>query len=196
MSDMAEPLIVALGGTLHRGSSSERIAAKILEACGARGARTKLFAGADLDFPTYGASDERCERARALLEALRGAGGVAIVSPGYHGTVSGMLKNALDYVQDMADDPSVYFDGRAVGLAAVAAGWQATGTTLATLRTIAHALRGWPTPLGLSINSMTPIFDGDGNFVDASLARQVDMMADQMVGFARMRALWLAQQSA
>lgn len=183
------PLIVGLGGTVASASSSERITRKILEACEARGARTRIFAGPELDFPTYGTSDDRCEGARELVAALREAGGVVIVSPGYHGTISGMLKNALDYVQDMAKDERPYLDGRAVGLAAVAAGWQATGSTLATLRAIAHALRGWPTPLGVTINSLNPVFDTEGNFADAAVQGQVAAMADQLMEFARMRAL-------
>lgn len=189
MTNIKAPLIVGLGGTVAPASTSERITRSILEACEARGARTKLFVGPALNFPAYGMSDERCDNARDLVAALREAGGVVIVSPGYHGTVSGLLKNALDYVQDMAGDERVYLDGRAIGLAAVAAGWQATGSTLATLRTIAHALRGWPTPLGLSINSMSPVFDETGAFVDPSVERQVGMMADQLVEFATMRAL-------
>ncbi len=49
---------------------------------------------------------------------------------------------------------------RSVGLIATAYGWQATGSTLATLRSIVHALRGWPTPLGAAINSSGGIFKG------------------------------------
>ncbi|HEX8301299.1 NADPH-dependent FMN reductase [Sphingomonas sp.] len=193
MTDPQAPLIVGLGGTVAAASSSERITRKILEACAARGARTRVFAGAELDFPTYGISDERCGDALALVAALREAGGVVIVSPGYHGTISGMLKNALDYVQDMAGDERPYLDGRAVGLAAVAAGWQATGSTLATLRAIAHALRGWPTPLGVTINSLNPVFDAEGGFADPAVSGQVSAMADQLMEFARMRALAQAQ---
>lgn len=189
MSDIKAPLIVGLGGTVSPESTSERIAARILEACAQRGARTRIFAGAELDLPTYGTSDDRCDKARALMEALREADGVVIVSPGYHGTISGMLKNALDYVQDMARDEKAYLEGRAIGLAAVAAGWQATGSTLATLRAIAHALRGWPTPLGVTINSLNPVFAEDGSFADASVRGQVSTMADQLMEFARMRAL-------
>ena len=53
-----------------------------------------------------------------------------LVSPGYHGAVSGLVKNALDYVEDLRDEPRPYLDGRAVGCVAIALGWQAAVTTL------------------------------------------------------------------
>jgi FMN reductase len=79
---------------------------------------------------------------------------VIISSPGYHGTISGILKNAIDYVQVLAEDSRPYLDGRAFGSIAVAYGWQAAGTTLTTLRSIGHALRAWPTPYGAAINAL------------------------------------------
>ncbi len=82
-----------------------------------------------------------------------------IASPGYHGGVSGLVKNAIDWVEELRADERPYFDGRPVGLIVVADGWQATITTLSSLRSIVHALRGWPTPLGVAINAAEPAAD-------------------------------------
>ena len=184
------PLIVGLGGTGSPNSSSERLLRHALELCAARGADTLMFDGAALDLPMYSPhEDARGEKTVALIDGLRRADGVIIASPGYHGTVSGLIKNALDYVQDMAGDAAVYFEGRAVGLIATAAGWQATGTTLATLRSITHALRGWPTPMAVAVNSMQPVFGADGGVADPSVSTQLDILASQVVTFANMRAL-------
>ena len=131
---------------------------------------------------------ERSPAAAKLVSALRECDGVIIASPGYHGSISGLVKNALDYVEDMRADPAVYFDGRAVGCIACAYGWQATGSTLAALRSIVHALRGWPTPIGVAINTSLKVFDADGACLDAGIARQLELMAMQVVDFARMRA--------
>ena len=186
---IATPLIVGIGGTMTLNSSSERVLRQVLTACEARGARTLLFDGPALDLPMYGYGTPRTTRSHALIDGLRAADGVVIASPGYHGTVSGLIKNALDYVEDMAKDTRPYFEGRAVGLIAVAAGWQATGTTLATLRSIVHALRGWPTPMAVTVNSQLPVFAPDGRISDGPLAGQLGILAQQVVGFARMRAL-------
>jgi FMN reductase len=159
-----KPLIVGLGGSGTPTGSTETVLRFALDAAEAAGAQTLYFDGHALDMPMYSYSGERTAAARSLIEALRSADGVILASPGYHGTVSGLIKNALDYVEDMAKDDRPYFEGRAVGLIAVAAGWQATGTTLATLRSITHALRGWPTPMAVTVNSAMPLFDATKTF--------------------------------
>src|SRR3546814_11898833 len=102
--------------------------------------------------------EERSAQATARIDALRRADEIVICSPGYHGTVSGLIKNALDYVQYIAKDERVYFECRAVGLIAVAAAWQATGSTLATFRSITLALLGFPPPFSVSFFSFFPFF--------------------------------------
>jgi len=183
------PHIVGLGGTGNASSSTERLLRHALDLCQSIGATTQLFDGAALDLPMYAYGIERTVKAGALIAALRQADGVIICSPGYHGTVSGLIKNALDYVEDMAKDENVYFEGRAVGLIAVAAGWQATGTTLATLRSITHALRGWPTPMAVAVNSAQSVFAEDKSLRDQSVAAQLAILAQQVVSFAQMKAL-------
>lgn len=185
----APPRIVALGGNATPGGSAERLLLHAVARCRAHGAEATVFAGDAIDLPMYAPHrSERDARAQALIAALRTADGIIIASPAYHGTVSGVIKNVLDYAQDLATDPQPYFDGRAVGLMAVAGGWQAAGSTLATLRSIAHALRGWPTPMAVTANSSQPLFDAGGLLGDPAIALQVDIMAQQVVLFAQMKA--------
>jgi FMN reductase len=144
------PLIVGMGGTTRDGSSSEVALRVALKAAERAGAETVMLAGAALDLPMYAPERaDRSSKARQLIDLLRRSHGVIITSPGYHGSISGLIKNALDYAEDMRQDDAVYFEGRAVGCIACACGWQATGSTLATLRSIVHALRGWPAPIGV-----------------------------------------------
>ena len=190
-------LIVGLGGTTRSGSSSEVALRYALRAAERAGARTCLFAGPDIELPMYAPEkSERSPSATAMIEALRSCDGVIVASPGYHGSVSGLVKNALDYVEDLRADPLPYFDGRAVGCIACAYGWQATGSTLAALRSIVHALRGWPTPVGVTFNSSQTVFDSKGDCIEASIARQIEIMAQQVVDFARMRVANTPQTTA
>ena len=94
------------------------------------------------------------------------------------------MKNALDYLEELRRDRRPYLDGRPVGVLAVARGWQASVGTLGTLREVVHALRGWPTPLGLAINSSVTVFDEQGRTEDESTAAAVRVMAGQLVDFA------------
>ncbi len=192
-----QPLIVGIGGTTRDGSSSERALRISLDAAEALGARTKIFSGSDLILPMYDpAVLERSLNASELVAALRACDGVIITSPGYHGSISGMVKNALDYTEDMNKDPRVYFDGRAVGCIACAYGWQATGSTLNTLRSIAHALRGWPTPMGVAINSAESGFGEDGLCTDEKVNEMLRLLAKQVYDFAMMSNLARQQGAA
>lgn len=177
-------LVVGIGGTTRSGSSSEVALRLALEAAERAGARTLAFVGADIEFPVFAPErPERDPRVLDYLAAVRAADAVIISSPGYHGSVSGMLKNALDYLEDLRDDARPYLDGRAVGCIACASGWQATGTTLSALRDIVHALRGWPTPLGATIMTLGAVFQ-DGRCVDERAAEQLATVGEQVVLFA------------
>jgi FMN reductase len=182
---MATPLIVGVGGTLRRNSSTEKALRHVLAAAEQCGARTLLFSGPDLDLPIY--SPERLERTAevaAVIAALRDADGVVLGSPGYHGGVSGLVKNVLDYTEDLRDDARCYLEGRAVGCIGTGGGWQGATAALGALRNIVHALRGWNTPLGVAINTAEPAFDEAGACLAPRLGEQLDMMADQIVNFA------------
>lgn len=180
--------IVGLGGTTAPGSSTEQALALALKAAEAEGARVTLFDGAALSsLPHYSAGVlDGSDTARNLVDAIRGAHGLIIASPGYHGSISGLVKNAIDYIEETSKDARVYLDGLPVGLIVTAYGWQATGSTLATLRSIVHALRGWPTPLGAAIRSVSGMFR-DGVCTDPPAAAQLDLVGRQVVEFARLR---------
>lgn len=175
--------IVGIGGSIDSGSQSEAALRAVLDRCRERGASVRSFSGAALNFPPYYTGADTSAAAE-YIEAVRAADAVVIASPGYHGTVSGLVKNALDYLEELRTDTRPYLDGRAVGLVAVARGWQAAVSTLGTLRQITHALRGWPTPFGMSVNSAVVRFDADGGTTDPSTAQGLDILAGQLVDFA------------
>ncbi|MFJ8913453.1 NADPH-dependent FMN reductase [Amycolatopsis sp. NPDC102389] len=181
--------VLGIGGSLREGSQSERALRIALGGAAEAGVTTELISGPELVLPFYDtAPAERHERATRLVEAIRRADGIVVVSPGYHGALSGLVKNALDYVEDLRDDARPYLDGRAVGLAAVAYGWQAAVTTLEQLRTITHALRGWATPLGGSINTAETKFDEAGGASDEKSVRTLRLIGSQVAEFALNRA--------
>ena len=179
------PYVVGIGGTVKPGSSTEQALEIALGAAEAAGAEVELFGGATLtELPHYGLpKGQGIEPAARLVAAMRRADGVILASPGYHGSISGLVKNAIDYTEEMARDRRVYFDGLPVGLIATAYGWQATGSTLAALRAMVHALRGWPTPLGAGINCAGGVFRDGACTVDA-LARQLREVGRQVADAA------------
>jgi len=191
MSSLArKPLIVGIGGTVRTGSSTEKALTVALRAVEAGGGETRLLGGEFLaSLPIYnpqpgGPTAEQ----QVLTEAVRVADGVIVASPGYHGSISGVIKNALDTLEGLRDDARPYFTDRAVGCIITADGWQAAGTTLTTLRSIIHALRGWPTPFGAALNANSGSFDAEGACVDPKDAWQLATVGEQVLEFAKLRA--------
>ena len=183
------PLVVGIGGTIGGTSSTERALRIALDAAGREGFRTRLFGGVEMGrLPLYDPkATERTPDEQDFVDTVRRASALIIASPGYHGSISGVVKNALDLLEETARDTArPYLADMPVGLIATAYGWQATGSTLAALRSIVHALRGWPTPMGAAINSSTGVFK-DGTCVDAGVGAQLDLVGRQVVEFTRMR---------
>ena len=178
-------LVVGIGGTSRQGSSSECALRTALRAVDECGIETRCFAGTDLLLPLYDPRDSHRSGAAALLvDALRLADGVIISSPAYHGSVSGLVKNALDYTEDLARDRRVYLDGLPVGCIGVAMGMPGAVSTTETLRSIVHALRGWPTPYAATIRVREGLFAAPDRCEDATVERQLLTVGRQVAEFA------------
>ena len=188
--DHGEIFVVGIGGSTRQGSSTEVVVRSVLDGLEKAGAKTRLYAGEELVLPMHEQSQSCADAGRELVADIRRADAVVIGSPGYHGTISGLMKNALDYIEELSRDESPYLDGKAVGCVATAYGWQAAVNTLTTLRQIVHALRGWPTPYGIAINAAGGIVNEDGTFVDERQQLGIDVMVQQLLDFSRaMRTL-------
>jgi len=185
---MSGPLIVGIGGTPRPGSATERALILALRQAEAAGARTRLFGGEFLErLPHFnpGPSGPSAEQAE-LAQAVRDADGIILATPGYHGSLSGVVKNALDTLELTRTDPRPYFHGKPVGIIITADGAQAGGTTLMAVRGIIHAMRGWPTPYGAALTAAN-LFDAVGECREARDAGQIATVADQVMEFAQMR---------
>ena len=184
--DMSAPLIVGFGGTSRPGSSGELLVAAVLAQAERLGARTQLFGGAALAALPHFAPErsERTVEQTAFVDAVRAADGIVIATPGYHGGVSGLVKNAIDLLEDLREDKRSYFDGRAVGLIVTAAGWQACGVTLMSMRGIVHAMRGWPTPHGITVNTVAQRAIVQGQVADPGVLESITQQARHVVEFA------------
>lgn len=190
------PLVVGIGGTIGGMSSTERALKIALDAAGREGFRTRMFGGAEMGrLPLYDPkAPARTPDERDFVEAVRGASALIIASPGYHGSISGVVKNALDLLEETARDAvRPYLADMPVGLIATAYGWQATGSTIAALRSIVHALRGWPTPFAAAINSQVTKFDADGGANDPAVVEQLCLVGRQVARFIPFAAAQAAE---
>lgn len=180
---------MGIGGTARANSTSERAVTRALRFAEEQGAATKLFGGefiAGLPLYVPGRSARTSDESE-FVDTVRRCHGVIVSTPGYHGSISGPIKNVLDLLEDTAQDEHPYLTDRAFGCLVSAYGWQACGTTLVSLRLISHALRAWPTPFGAALNASTPLFETDGTCLDAKIEQQLALVATQVVDFARWR---------
>lgn len=185
---MITPPVRVLGmcGSLNTGSTEAALRVALL-AANHSGAEVELLGGAALDLPAYSRARPRTRSSTLLIEAVRAADALLVASPAYHGTVSGLMKNALDHLQELAADDPPYLDGKAVGCIGVAEGGQGAVNVLRVLRDVTHALRGWPVPMGVALNGK---HDWSGGGWAPPQANQLTIVGRQVVEFAAMRKVF------
>ena len=96
-----KPLIVGIGGTTRPGSSSECALQFALRTVEAGGGETRLLGGEFLShLPIFNpANADQTDEQKLLADTVRQADGVIVARPGYHGSISGVIKNALDTLE-------------------------------------------------------------------------------------------------
>jgi NAD(P)H-dependent FMN reductase len=133
---MAGPHVVAVAGSL-RDRSYTRLGLEIaLEGVEAAGGTGDLIDLRGFDLPPLDPDDDPPADAERFAGLVREADAVLLGTPMYHGSYSGVLKNAVDYCG--FDE----FENTTVGLLAVAGG-SFPVTALEHLRSVCRALNAW-----------------------------------------------------
>ena len=192
----ATPLIVGIGGSTRPRSSGELALRFCLKRAEQTGARTELLSAQDLQLPMYEPAPTTTDpRAARLVDLVRRADAVIIASPAYHAGISGLVKNALDHLEELRDASPPYLDGKAIGCITTSQGQQGGALTLSSMRSVIHALRGWPTPLGVVIDTSAEPFGPDGEPAQAATRGQLSIMTDQVLSVIQQRSV-VEQRSA
>ncbi|WP_396610602.1 NADPH-dependent FMN reductase [Haloferax sp. S1W] len=144
MHHPTEPRVIAICGSLRDHSKTRIALREALEAADDAGASTELVDLRNYELPALNAVDSDVPDAQRLKETVSDADSVVLGTPNYHGSYSGVLKNALDYCG--RDE----FSETVVGLLEVAAG-QFPGTALVHLRIVCRTLRAWTLPTEVAI---------------------------------------------
>ena len=93
--------VVGIGGSTRESSSTELLIRSVLRVAEEQGAETRLFAGPALILPPYEPHRPLPRRARALIEAVRGADALVFGSPGY--VLDGEVFWGQDRIDFLAD---------------------------------------------------------------------------------------------
>ncbi|WP_060873020.1 NADPH-dependent FMN reductase [Myroides odoratus] len=140
-------------GALERraDSTSERLSQYLSDELTTMGIETSLFKIAESGIPLFDITSMRTPNAVELMNIqFREADIHLWLTPLYHGSMTGAMKNCFDWLEISAKSPAPYLTGKTVGLVCWADGVQAM-QGINAMDAVAKALRAWPAPYSVAI---------------------------------------------
>jgi FMN reductase len=138
--------ILGVSGSMREGSYGRRALQVVLESAAARGAETSLLDLRTANLPLYNPDEPPTDpdgHVRRATEAVGWADAFILASPDYHVSMSGAMKNFLDYHWEE-------FTGKLFGY--VCASHEKGLTVMDQMRTAVRQCYGWSMPYGISIH--------------------------------------------
>jgi NAD(P)H-dependent FMN reductase len=164
--------VLGVAGSMRDGSYSKKALNLALESAKRHGAQVQLLELAKVDIPIYSPSSTVPAK---VDENVAWADAFILASPDYHGSMSGALKNFLDYFYEE-------FSGKLFGY--VVASHEKGLTVMDQMRTAVRQCYGWSLPYGVSIN-------GEQDFVEGRLSNQRIQQRLNMMGRDLVTYGWL-----
>lgn len=168
--------VVALCGSLRDTSYTRGALSRALEGVRAAGGTGAVIDLREYDLPPLDPDREAQADSDAVVRRVREADAVLLGTPMYHGSYSGVLKNAVDHCG--FDE----FEGKTVGLLAVAGGGFPV-TALDHLRSVCRALNAWVLPHQVAVPNAASQFEG-GEIADDRLDDRVLALGRRVVEYA------------
>jgi FMN reductase len=176
--------IVGIGGSIGDFSTSLVALETALNAAAEAGAVTELIDLAELSLPMYAHIETgMSQKVIDFCEKVHQADALIFCSPLYHGSISGLFKNAIDWLELLAKKEPIYLSNKPVGLIAVAGGIQAM-QAINSMEYIVRALRGWTMPFVVPINRAWQIIDKEG-ISDKKIESQLISLGKEMLNAAK-----------
>ena len=173
--------IIGMGGSTTEPSTSKSALIYALKGAAEAGAETEMIDIASLKLPMYDHGLKPIPpSAINLCKKIHEADGLIWSSPMYHGTVSGLFKNAIDWMELLEGYEPKYLTNKVVGLISCAGGVQAL-QVINTMEYMVRAMRGWTSPLVIPIQKAWQLFDQDGNISDPKIELQLKTLGEQVV---------------
>jgi len=174
--------IAGISGSLRAGSYTRRAVEIALEGAAETGAETRLIDLRDYNLVFRDGKDDTGypDDVFRLRTEVKQAEGVILGTPEYHGSFSGVLKNALDL---MGFDE---FEGKMIGLVGVSGGRMGAFDALNSLRNIGRALHAWVIPEQTSVPEAWKVFSEDGKIADPQLEQRLKEIGRQVARFSRL----------
>ena len=120
--------------------------------------------------------NEHHQQMEKVIEDLNWADAFVLASPDYHGSMSGAMKNFLDFYWEE-------FAGKTFGY--ICSSHEKGLTVMDQMRTAVRQCYGWSLPYGVSINGEED-FNEKGEIVNSLLVKRLKMLARDLVVYGKL----------
>ena len=169
---MAKPRILVFAGSTRTGSFNKMLVKIAADGARSAGAEVTEIDLRDYSLPLYDGDLEEKEglpaNARKLKDIFFAHQGLLISSPEYNSSISGVLKNAIDWVSRPApnESPLQAFDGKVAALMSASPGALGGLRGLVTVRSILGNIRVIVLPDQVAVPKAHEAFAEDGRLKD------------------------------
>jgi FMN reductase len=175
--------VVGLCGSLRQGSTSRMALNVALRGAESSGAETRLLDLGPYDLPFCRGKEQEVHypaNVQRFRADVRWGDGILLATPEYHGSFSGVLKNALDLMGFEE------FEGKMVGLVGVSGGRLGASDAMNTLRAVGRVLHAWVVPTQASVPAAFEAFDDRGEPKDPLVTERLMAVGSDVARFARL----------
>jgi FMN reductase len=163
--------LLGVSGSLRDRSTGLLALNNLLETARSFGAETRLLDLRTTELPMYNPDAQPEARIAAVREQVNWAQAFVLSSPDYHGSMSGAMKNFLDYHWHE-------LSGKLFGF--VVASHEKGVTVMEGMRLAVRQCYGWSLPYGVSIQGREDLGD-DGHISNPAVSARLRMAARDMV---------------
>lgn len=184
--------ILVTAGSTRRGSWNKKVAAAAAGFAREAGAEASLVDLADFAMPLYDGDLEESsglpENAKRWKRLLAEHDGWLISCPEYNHSISGVLKNAIDWASRREGDegPVAAFRGHVAGLASASPGGFGGMRGLVHVRAILSGIGVHVIPEQLAIPAVNKVMAEDGTFIDKGVAGKLRELVQALVHTTRL----------
>ena len=170
--------LLGIGSSLRKNSSSNRILKMVLEKSQRYGADTKLIELREINLPVFNPNKPRetSDDVKKLNSQMINADAFILATPDYHGSMSGGMKNFLDYYW-------YELSGKIFGY--IVSSHEKGLTVMDHMRTTIRQCYGWSLPYGLSINTEYDL-DEYYNISNPKLLLRIENMSRDIVIYGKL----------
>jgi NAD(P)H-dependent FMN reductase len=172
--------IVGINGSLRPGSYSAMALEVAISRVAALGVETEIIDLRKLSLPFCNGGDDYSDYpdVAKMQQTVKSAAGLILATPEYHGSVSGVMKNALDLMSFEE------LSGKVAGLISVLGG-QSNSNALNDLRIILRWVHAWVIPEQIGLGQAWKVFNEEGEILDEKLSQRFDAFARSLVDHTR-----------